>query len=662
MRKLIILIALLTPWLAAAAQEPSHTSDKAVKKPRTDLHSSAWTLIYPLGLHRTSTIDTLLYNYQRQTVPALVSDAYATTGNLGAEGMNMIFFQRAPRREFFFADALDAWLPLDSRQKFYNVYTPMTLLSYGLGGNKQSNQDRLRMNFAGNVNRRIELGAMVDYLYSKGCYQNQATKDFTFGVSGYYRGDRYELQAFYNHWNFLNKENGGITDPLYITDPAVLQGGVDNIEPKSIPVNLDNAHSRVNGQQLFINNAYNVGYWRTEEVNDTLTRDIYVPVTKFIWTLDYRTDRHRFTDRGDNPDFWKDTYFSTSRSDDNTHFSDLSNTVGIQMIEGFRKWAKFGLNVYATYSFQKFTQTADTLDRSLPLPEGLTPLPEGFSIKEKHSRSLLSIGAQITKQKGSILTYALEGRLGVVGDVAGDIDINGRIDTRFRLFGDTVQLGAKGHFRNTAQPYLLQHYISNHFAWDNDFGKTRSFRAEGELTIPWTHTVLSAGVENLQNYVYFASSGLPVQSGASVQIVSASLRQRLQAGIWHWDNTVTWQHSSKKEVLPLPVLSVYSNMYLWFTAFRVLHLQIGVDCGYYTKYYAPSYQPATMSFVNQQETKCGGYPLMDIYVTAKLSKVRFYVMMSHINQGWFSKDYFSMPLYPVNPRSFRIGLSIDFAN
>lgn len=662
MRKLIILIALLTPWLAAAAQEPSHTSDKAVKKPRTDLHSSAWTLIYPLGLHRTSTIDTLLYNYQRQTVPALVSDAYATTGNLGAEGMNMIFFQRAPRREFFFADALDAWLPLDSRQKFYNVYTPMTLLSYGLGGNKQSNQDRLRMNFAGNVNRRIELGAMVDYLYSKGCYQNQATKDFTFGVSGYYRGDRYELQAFYNHWNFLNKENGGITDPLYITDPAVLQGGVDNIEPKSIPVNLDNAHSRVNGQQLFINNAYNVGYWRTEEVNDTLTRDIYVPVTKFIWTLDYRTDRHRFTDRGDNPDFWKDTYFSTSRSDDNTHFSDLSNTVGIQMIEGFRKWAKFGLNVYATYSFQKFTQTADTLDRSLPLPEGLTPLPEGFSIKEKHSRSLLSIGAQITKQKGSILTYALEGRLGVVGDVAGDIDINGRIDTRFRLFGDTVQLGAKGHFRNTAQPYLLQHYISNHFAWDNDFGKTRSFRAEGELTIPWTHTVLSAGVENLQNYVYFASSGLPVQSGASVQIVSASLRQRLQAGIWHWDNTVTWQHSSKKEVLPLPALSVYSNMYLWFTAFRVLHLQIGVDCGYYTKYYAPSYQPATMSFVNQQETKCGGYPLMDIYVTAKLSKVRFYVMMSHINQGWFSKDYFSMPLYPVNPRSFRIGLSIDFAN
>lgn len=654
---------LLLPSLVVMAQEPSHSASGAPKKQaRTDLHPSAWTLIYPLGLHEQSTIDTTLYNYQRQAIPALVSDAYATTGNLGSEGMNMIFFQRAPRSEFFFDDALRAWLPLDAKQKFYNVYIPMTILSYGLGGNRQSNQDRLKMEFAGNANRRFGVGAMVDYLYSKGCYQNQSTKDFSFGVSGYYRGDRYEMQAFYNHWNLLNKENGGITDPLYITDPAELQGGVDRIEPKSIPVNLDNAHTRVNGQQLFINNAYNVGYWRTEEVNDTLTRDVYVPVTKFIWTLDYRSGRHRFIDKGDNNDFWEHSYLKASGSDDNTHYSDFSNTIGVQMIEGFKNWAKFGLNVYATYSLQKFTQTADTLNRELPLPEGLSPLPEGFYVKDKHTRSLLSVGAQITKQKGSILTYSVEGKLGVVGDVAGDIDISGRLDTRFRLFGDTVQFGAKGHIRNTSQPYLLQHYISNHYAWNNDFGKTRSVRAEGNLYIPWTKTSLSAGVENLQNYVYFSSSGMPVQSGSSVQIISATLTQKLKAGIWHWDNSIIWQHSSKNEVLSLPALTVYSNMYLWFKAFNVLQVQLGVDCDYYTKYYAPSYQPATMSFVNQQETKCGGYPLMDVYLTAKLSKVRFYVMMSHVNQGWFSKDYFSMPLYPVNPRSFRIGLSIDFAN
>lgn len=607
-------------------------------------------------------IDTLLYNYQRQEVPSLISPAYATTGNLGAEGLDMLFFDRKPRMEFFFADALRAWLPLQSKEKFYNVYIPATQLSYNTGGNKQSVQDRLRLNFAGNVNRRIGIGAKVDYIYSKGSYQNQATKDFIFGISGYYRGDRYELQAFYNHWNMLNKENGGITNPLYITDPAVLQGGVDNIEPKSIPVNLSNAHTRLKGQQLFLNNTYNVGYWRTEEVNDTLSRDVYVPVTKFIWTLDYSSARHRFIDKSNSPDFWQHTYFSNQLTTDDTYHYDLSNTLGIQMIEGFRKWAKFGLSVYATHQLQSFTQTPDPLDPAAELPEGLDPIPDGFTIHDKHTRNLLSVGALLSKQKGSVITYNVNGRLGLIGDIAADVDISGRLDTRIRMFTDTVDIAAYGHFRNTAQPYLLQHYRSNHFLWDNDFGKTRSFRAGGEIHIPWTSTVLSAGFENLQNYVYFNSDALPAQYAGSLRIVSATLKQKLHFGIWNWDNNITWQHSSRSDILPLPALALYSNMYLWFRAFRVLQVQLGLDCNYYTRYYAPDYQPATMTFSNQQQTKIGNYAFMDLYLTCKLSKVRFYVMMSHINQGLFSKDYFSMPLYPLNPRKFQIGLSIDFTN
>ena len=53
---------------------------------------------------------------------------------------------------------------------------------------------------------------------------------------------------------------------------------------------------------------------------------------------------------------------------------------------------------------------------------------------------------------------------------------------------------------------------------------------------------------------------------------------------------------------------------------------------------------------------------MNLYASCRLYKTRFFVMVSHINQGWFSRDYFSMPLYPLNPRKFQIGLSVDFAN
>lgn len=146
-----------------------------------------------------------------------------------------------------------------------------------------------------------------------------------------------------------------------------------------------------------------------------------------------------------------------------------------------------------------------------------------------------------------------------------------------------------------------------------------------------------------------------------MQVFSASLRQGLKLGILHWDNTLTYQTSSKEDVLSLPKLTVYSNLYLK-CRIATLQLQFGVNCDYYTRYYAPDYQPATATFYNQRETKLGNYPLMTVYANMKLSKVRFYVMMSHINQGWTGKDYFSLPHYPINPRRFQIGLSIDFAN
>ena len=47
----------------------------------------------------------------------------------------------------------------------------------------------------------------------------------------------------------------------------------------------------------------------------------------------------------------------------------------------------------------------------------------------------------------------------------------------------------------------------------------------------------------------------------------------------------------------------------------------------------------------------------------KLSKARFYVMFSHVNQGLFGgSGYFSMPYYPLNPRRLQIGVSVDFTN
>ncbi len=620
----------------------------------------AWTLVYPLGQHTASTIDTLLYNYQRQAIPSMHTDAFLTTGNLGAPGETLIYMERRDRSAFFFSDALRPWMQTGEDQKFYNVYIPMTLASYNFGGNRESNQDRLRATFAGNVNRRIGIGAHIDYLYSKGSYNYQAVKDYVYGISGYYLGDRYELQAFWNQNNMLNKENGGIIDDLYITDPAQLQGGVSKIEAKSIPTRLTTAHSRMHTSQLYVNNAYKVGYWKEVQVNDTLSRRIYIPIVRFIYTLDWQRARHTFVNdnASEARDFWANTYYNASSTHDRTSYWSLSNTLGLSMLEGFKPWVKFGLSAYATYEIRKYTQMhVDSLAGT-----DLTPLPEGIDVPYKGTQNLLWIGGRLDKQTGRILTYSADARFGIVGDVAGDMDLQGRIATRFRLLGDTVALGARARFRNTEPSYLLNHYRSNHFIWQNDFGKTRSFSAGGVLEIPWTRTCIEAGIENIQNHIYFDFNSLPRQYGGSIHIFSARLTQRLRLGIWNWDNTITYQTSSNKDILPLPALSIYSNMYLGFTAFRVLRMQIGIDCDYYTRYRSYMYQPATMTFHIGDDAMVGNYAFCNAYITAKLYKARFFVLWSHVNQGWFGSNYFAMPGYPLNPRRLQFGVSVDFAN
>ncbi len=631
--------------------------------------SYAWKMLPPLGLHEPATIDTLLCNYYLKSVPSDVSLAWASTGNLGSQGINMIFFDRPGMSDFFFHDALAHWLPELGNHTFYNTRIPMTLLSYNFGGGRDNSQDRLTGVFSGNVNKKLQIGANLDYLYSKGSYNNQADKNLAWGLSGSYMGDRYELQAFYNHYNLLNKENGGITDDLYITDPELLQGGNASISPKTIPTRLTAAHNRIKGQELLINNRYKVGYWQVTPPNDTVPDDTiehreYIPVSSFIWTLDYRKAHHMFLNQSPQEarEFWRNTYLRDDGTNDVTSYWSLKNTVGVSLLEGFHKYAKFGIAAYLTHEIRRYNQAVDSIPLGADRPEGLTPYPFDVKLAPKATENLLWAGAQLTKLRGSLLRYDVTGRIGFAGPVAGDIHVSGNVSTRFKVFGDSVTINAYGNFSNEEAPYLMKNFVSNHFIWHNDFGKIRRLRLGGWLTLPHTGTYINAGVENIQNMIYFGENCMPVQNGGSVQVVSMTLKQDFKVGMLHWDNKLTFQTSSDDRVLPLPKFAVYSNLYLLFKVARVLHVQFGVDCDYYTKYYAPDYQPATTTFYNQREIKCGNYPFMNAYANMKLGKARFYVMFSHVNQGLCGNNYFAMPHYPMNPRRFQLGVSVDFAN
>ena len=209
-------------------------------------------------------------------------------------------------------------------------------------------------------------------------------------------------------------------------------------------------------------------------------------------------------------------------------------------------------------------------------------------------------------------------------------------------------------------------------------------RIEGQIDVSKSHTRLNVGFENVQNYTFFgmrntllskkdSTSVIPadyshevavMQHGGSIQIFSATLSQDLHLGPVHWDNEVTYQKTSNKDVLPLPDVSIYSNLYLLFHIAKILRVQLGGDVRYWTSYYAPDYSANIGQFAVQdashQRVKVGNYPIINVYLNMHLKRCRIYLAMDHVNAG--SGRYFWAPHYPVNPRTFHFGVSWNFFN
>lgn len=661
MKYRILLILCVFIGIGVSAQTPSQ---KKSKEPEIKPEPYAWRDTQPLGERYRVPLDTLMLNFYQTNIPNARSISWATTGNLSSPGFNNIYFERPEEDPFFFKEAFFYWMRRPINFEWYNTRLPFTQVAYHTGSSGQTGQDNLSATFSGNVNKQIQVGGGLNLVTGRGQYNYQADRRFSYRLFASYIGDRYQIQAAFNNYNFVTQENGGITNDDYILDPASLQGGSDKIDERSIPVNLTKAFNRLRGKDLYITHRYNLGHYAEEIKEDSVVEEHFVPVSSIIHTLKYSDSNHRFVNESASEDksFFDHTYLSNNGTNELAGYWALTNTVGISLHEGFSKYAKMGAAAYATYEVRKFTQNIDTIAPGSEEQLGLDIHPF-YEIAPHTTEHAVWVGGQIWKRQGSWLTYEADGRVGLVGAVLGDIDISGHIGTLIPMMKDSLSIRAYAFFKNTEPSLLYKQYVSNHFIWKNNFGKTRRLRVGGEISFPRSGTYINAGVENIQNYIYFDNNCLPTQNTNNIQVISATLKQNLSLSIFHLDLEGTYQFTSDKKSLPLPEFSAYGNFYLLFSIAKVMHMQVGVDCRWYSAFKAPAYQPALLSRYNQDEIEIGNYPFANAYVNVKLKKARFYVLYSHANQGLFGgRNYFSIPHYPLNPAILQLGVSVDFAN
>ena len=82
----------------------------------------------------------------------------------------------------------------------------------------------------------------------------------------------------------------------------------------------------------------------------------------------------------------------------------------------------------------------------------------------------------------------------------------------------------------------------------------RRLRVGGEISFPKTGTYINAGFENVQNYIYFDADCKPRQESGNIQVISATLKQKFAAGIFHLDAEGIYQFTSNSKGITLATI------------------------------------------------------------------------------------------------------------
>lgn len=623
------------------------------------------------GLAEIIEPDTLHHSFHNVHLTEGMFGTYSHLGNMGSPRLSRLWFERKQPKDFIFDAPYDYWIKDAADFRFTDAKTPHVSIDYYKGGNKRTGEEHIKGYFTANFSKKSGIGFDLDYQLGRGRYANQSTSMFDSRLYAYYRGDIYHLYATVNRDNIKVAENGGIHDTRYIRTPEAMAEGRKQYAPEDIPFRMYSNWNNIKRTQGLLNQELTIRRitHRTDSIGDTVyTFTRVAEFGKAAHTMEIGQLQRRYIYYQIPDGFYTKRYLKNDSLDLMKNFY-VSNTLSLSLLEGSTKWAIAGLSAFARYEFRSFVMP-DTMSTSAGKGEYMHRYNEGDFI----------VGGQLEKAQGDNLTFRAGIETVLLGTSLGDFELSGEMELKYPIFGREAKIGAFADMSAKESPFYLSNLHSTYAWWDGDFKKEFRTHFGGYIDLDLTGTRLQLDVENIANYVYLRNEGgayrnldsiaqpsysiNAAQFDGSIQVLSATLQQNFKLGPLHWDNYVTYQLSGHKKIIPLPDLNIFSDLYFKFIYYKRLHMEVGVNALYFTRYQAPGYCPAVGSYHLQNDAcaqEVGGYPLLSGYVNCMLRGVRFYVMYYHFNDGLMkNRDSFIVPGYPANPGMVKFGLSWTF--
>lgn len=527
--------------------------------------------------------------------------------------------------------------------------------------------NELPVNLASNWNRNNSEHVFVTHRYNLGFYKKVKMTDEEIEARKFA-----ESSASANSKDNKNKGKKDIAKPAGRPEGAKIVGKAPSQTPNTVvtdTVQADTARIKVVSKAV---SDSLLAIQAKQDSLDALMKDVFVPVTSFIHTVDLEHYERIYQAYKSPADYYANTYYP--KMEDNTYTGDsifdtnrylsVKNTLGIALLEGFNKWAKAGVKVFATHQLRQYQ-----------MPQLAA---NGFGCIGKWTENNISLGGRLSKTQGETLHYGITAETWTIGEDAGQLKVDFNTDLNFPLWNDTIRLAAKAYFHSLHPTFFERHYHSKHIWWDENLDKTTRTRLEGIFSYDKTDTKLRVAIEEIQNLTYFSMnytmanekrtkmSAAVKQCSSNINVLTAQLDQKLRLGPIHWDNILTYQASSNEDVLPLPTLNVFTNLYLGFTVSKVLRVELGGSATFFTRYYAPDFCSQLNQYAIQENAdsriELGEFPFIDIYANFHLKHARFFFMMSNAATSSFNKMSFLTPHYPVNSSVLHMGVSWNFFN
>ncbi len=541
--------------------------------------------------------------------------------------------------------------------KYYNVATPMTELFFKTTLEQGQLLDAL-LTF--NTSERLNFSLAYIGFRSLGKYQ------FDQGQSGRFRAtfnyvtlnNRYRMRGHYAAQDLDGEENGGLLDK----ELQFESGDEDFLDRSRLDVVFQNARNNVVSKRYFLDHQFNLVRPRKDSIKTRTT------LLSIGHQFNYETKFYQFNQTTTSTRFG-DTVLE-SPIDDKATLRTLFNQVSANFSNKTLGRLSGSINFYNyDYSFRSL----------LILPE------PGGTIPNQLQGNEIAVGGDYWNRIGPLevkgkVRYNLSGDLsGTLFDASASLDLN----ENNKVFGTIYGSSRLPNFN-----FLLYQSDYLDFNWFNlnDFENQRVQAIGGGFQSKWLGN-LSVDYSIIDNYSFFgidndlltaAEASLaegediedsltafvrPFQASGSINHLKVKYEKEFRWKKWALNNTFMYQNVSQDaSVLNVPDFVTRNTLYFSSDVFKkAMYIQTGVTFKYFTAYNMNAYHPLLAEFYVQNREELGGFPLIDLFINARVRQTRIYLKAEHLNTIWDKEyNFYAAPNYPYRDFVIRFGLVWNF--